>query len=346
MNTANTTKARSLLLAALLCLVAAFNALGAETGGAETLEHALISFHWQWQEHGKVGERSAEFKPNGDLRNPMGAGVAHYHWQVTGRRTFTLTSPKGISYFTINEDLTQFDGEHAGTNAHITGARLDSATNPQPAVSASTAGSGSETPANSPPPATPQPKPKPVNVVPDSTPPVKSVGGAANLPPGLPTKIDELREHVSTMRESILAPPEQPVAAGLRDYIGDLKEDLMDEAARKPAASATAYGLAVQLCDSLVAVGSEREVMLARLNNNLPTNATAGASPAKVHPNWVDLEIAIHQAAAATRNNKLETTFHKQIRVQWGLHAAELRKTLELQVSLFRTALRQSPQQK
>ena len=67
-------------------------------------------------------------------------------------------------------------------------------------------------------------------------------------------------------------------------YATDLREDILDEATRNPAGRQMAYKLGVQLCDSLIAVGNERAVMIARLNNNLPTHAASGANVTKVHP--------------------------------------------------------------
>jgi hypothetical protein len=160
---------------------------------------------------------------------------------------------------------------------------------------------------------------------------------------GPASRLDELREHAASMTESVLGSLERETGASFRGYISDLREDVLDEAARKPAASPGAYSLAVQLCNSLIAVATERDVLIARLNNNKPTNAAGSAAVTKVHPNWIDLERERDEAARATHNNTLETTFHKQITVQWGLRAAELRKTFDSEIAQFRMALRQSP---
>jgi hypothetical protein len=100
------------------------------------------------------------------------------------------------------------------------------------------------------------------------------------------------------MAQAVLAPLEQATGADFRGYIGDLKEDMMDEQASKPAANATSYGLAVQFCDTLLAVSNERDALITRLNNNLPTNAVGGPTTTKVHPNWVDLAREQEEAAA------------------------------------------------
>jgi len=83
--------------------------------------------------------------------------------------------------------------------------------------------------------------------------------------------------------------------------------------------------------------------MITRLNNNVPTGAAGSPITTKVHPNWIDIERERDEAARATHNNTIETTFHKQLKVQWGLRATELRKTLDAEVAQFRMALRQSP---
>jgi len=130
------------------------------------------------------------------------------------------------------------------------------------------------------------------------------------------------------MRETVLGPLEQAVSVSIQSYLTDLREDIKDEVARRTMASQAAYTSAVELCNSLIAVQSERDALNTRLNNNLPAGAAGSPVTAKAHPNWIDLAREQDEPAGATRNNTIENPFNKQLKVQWGLRATELRNPL------------------
>ena len=168
------------------------------------------------------------------------------------------------------------------------------------------------------------------------------VPAPANVPQAaMPGKLDELREKAASLVDIALTPLAKESSASFQGYVMDLRESILDEAARKPVATPQAYTLAVQRCNMLIGTNNERTATVTRLNNNKPTNAAKGASTTRDHPNWQDLVRESQESARATYNNTIETPFHKGITVAWGLRVVELRKYLDAAIAQFRGALRQ-----
>ena len=287
------------------------------------VNQTLVSYMWSWNltRRGNKG-RKEQLHLLEDGSATIDSTSEKFHWKMEGPRTVGIQNEKGgTAVITFDARFSTFTGHgFAGPVHPVQGERL-----------AAVVAGASERKVK---------RDEPSPAVASQIPPPMSVA-APEAPPS--SKIDELRQHASVMLQGVLAPLEQATGPDFRGYIGDLKEDIMDEGASKPAANGTAYGLAVQFCNTLIAVENERDALIARLNNNLPTNAAAGATTTKVHPNWIDLAREQDDAARATHNNTIETSFHKQLKVQWGLRANELRKTLDSEVAQFRTALRQGP---
>jgi hypothetical protein len=155
------------------------------------------------------------------------------------------------------------------------------------------------------------------------------------------TRIDELIERKSVIADDLFGALDKEVPASIRDYLADLRENLLDEAARKPVASKDAYNLGARFCNGLIAVYDEREMMAARLRNNAPGQAAGAPTTTKVHPNWIDYLRERDEAAAASHNNTIETPFAKMNIMQWRTRAGELRRTLDAFYAQFRAAARQ-----
>jgi hypothetical protein len=162
---------------------------------------------------------------------------------------------------------------------------------------------------------------------------------ASSKPPE--TRIDELIERKNVIADDLFGPLNREVPASIREYLADLRENLLDEGARKPVASKEAYDLGARYCNGLIGAYDEREKMAARLRNNAPGGVAGVPTTTKVHPNWIDYLRERDEAAAASHNNTLETSFAKTNILQWRTRAAELRKTLDTFYVQFRAAARQ-----
>ena len=172
--------------------------------------------------------------------------------------------------------------------------------------------------------------------------PATPTTAAHSIPAKAPeTRIEELIERKNTIVEDIFGPLDNPVPTSIREFLADLRENLLDEAAKKPAASSSAYDLGVRFCNGLISAYDERELMAARLRNNTPSNAAGKPSTMRNHPNWVDYERERAEARAATHDNKLETAFAKNTKLQWSQRSEQLRKALDASYAQFRQAARQ-----
>lgn len=225
-----------------------------------------------------------------------------YHWKVTDTRSFYLhEKKKGNASFTFNEDFTEFRG-HIKPKWNIVGTRM----NPVAAVAPNA--------------------------------PVAAAKPVANAPE---SRIAELIERKNTIVEDVFGPLDKPVPTSMREYISDLRENLLDECAKQPVASSRAYDLGSRFCNALISAFDEREALAARLRNNAPGHLAGKPTTTKDHPHWVDYERERAEARAATHDNKLETAFAKNNKLQWATRAEVLRKNLDASYALFRQAARE-----
>ena len=171
----------------------------------------------------------------------------------------------------------------------------------------------------------------------------KNGPAAANSAPSKApeSRIEELIERKNIIVEDIFGPLNNPVPTSIREYLADLRENLLDEAAKKPVAGSNAYDLGVRFCNGLISAYDEREIMAARLRNNTPSNAAGKPNTMKDHPNWVDYVRERAEARAATHDNKLETAFARNTKLQWSQRSEQLRKALDAFYAQFRQAARQ-----
>jgi len=149
----------------------------------------------------------------------------------------------------------------------------------------------------------------------------------------------------------VLAPLDQSVPADIRQNLMFLREDLVDESKRKPSASAEAYRLGTQLCQTLLAILDDRIQTQARAGfRGVEANARTGiTSPAlEARRNYLmswpqyDREQsqraelksqAIHNAAVLAERPKLD----------WSQRTIQQGKMIDTLYAQFRAALRQSP---
>ena len=180
-----------------------------------------------------------------------------------------------------------------------------------------------------------------------AAPPVASIPAAPPTPPApsVPavsqTRIDELIEHKRVLADDLFGPLDRDVAPSIRDYLADLRENLLDEGARHPVATPQAYDMASQFCNGLISAFDEREIMATRLRNDAPSNAAGEPTIQRLQPNWIDYLRERDQAAAITHNNTLQTPFARANILQWSNRALQLRQSLDAYYVQFRAAARQ-----
>lgn len=165
------------------------------------------------------------------------------------------------------------------------------------------------------------------------------------------SSIEILSEQTPNALEWALAPLDRTTPPDIRRNLMFLRENLLDEAAKAPAASADTYKLGQQLCNALIATLNERDQALVR----------AGYRASQANAN-----IAVtDQALEARRNFKMswpqyfrEKDQRDQLRnekdaaaalarqrpaVEWADRGAQIRKTVDALYAQFREAARRSP---
>jgi len=163
--------------------------------------------------------------------------------------------------------------------------------------------------------------------------------------------IEVLSEQTPNALEWALAPLDRTTPPDIRQNLMLLREDLLDEAVKKPAAGADAYKCGRELCDALLATLDERDKALVR----------AGYTVAQADANVV----VTNQALEARRNYKMswpqfrreqeqrdelrkEQDAHAALAkerpaMEWADRGAQIRKTVDALYAHYREAARRSP---
>lgn len=89
------------------------------------------------------------------------------------------------------------------------------------------------------------------------------------------TRIAELMNRKSAIVESLFAPLDKALGAGVRESMVDLRENLLDESQKSPAASTAAYTLAVRYCNGLISAYDEREKSAGRMGGDTSASAVS-----------------------------------------------------------------------
>ena len=150
---------------------------------------------------------------------------------------------------------------------------------------------------------------------------------AAAPPPSEPpdnfvSTIEILSKQAPNALEWALAPLDQTTPPDIRQNLTFLREDMLDEEAKKPAASAAAYKLGSQLCNDLIETLNERDKMRIR----------AGYTAAKAKVNMGEIT---NQALEARRSAAAPSGWRTSGAMAWPTYEREkdqreeLRKTKE-----------------
>ncbi len=204
-------------------------------------------------------------------------------------------------------------------------------------------------------PVTPEPK---ATLIPSAKPSLPVVAlstpALAVMPP--PTAPDPAQallqvfsKQIPNLSAWVLSPLDQSFPTDIRQNLTYLREDLADEATRKPIASPDAYRLGTQLCNTLTAILDERTQTQARagfrsVEANARTGVTSQALEARRNymMSWPQYAREGSQRAElksqAVNNAALMA---ERPKLDWSQRAAQLGKTIDTLYVQFRAALRQ-----
>ena len=199
-------------------------------------------------------------------------------------------------------------------------------------------------PVSTPAPATPTP----VLVVMKSTPAPVAPPTAATPAPA-PSLLPSFSKQIPNISAWVLAPLEQSVPADIRQNLTFLREDLVDEAKRKPAASTAAYQAGAQLCNTLLAILDERNQAQVRAGfRGVEANARTGitSQALEARRNYMMSWPQYAREGAQRAELKSQAINNAQVmkerpKVEWSQRTAQLGKILDNLYAQFRAALRQ-----
>lgn len=140
--------------------------------------------------------------------------------------------------------------------------------------------------------------------------------------------------------------------ADIRQNLTFLREDLADEARRKPVASADAYRLGYQLCNTLLAILQEREQTRVSVGYRAAqaetTTGISGDQTLSARRNYMMSMPQYRREQAQRAELKSQAVNSAELlkqrpKLEWADRSAVLGRTLDSLYSQFRAALRQSP---
>ena len=180
--------------------------------------------------------------------------------------------------------------------------------------------------------------------IPDEVQPVTTP--ASPIPSETPAKsyIDVLADYgASTFTATILSPLDQPIP-NCKEAIATLRENLLDEQAKKPAASVDAYRAAWRLCNAWIEAEVERDKMVASFGQAAPaTIDTQHGKKTVLNPQ--DYLMYLRELDDARKKQRADSQSHKWYfgarKNEWSLRCASLREALDKDYAQVRGLLRQ-----
>lgn len=158
-------------------------------------------------------------------------------------------------------------------------------------------------------------------------------------------QIEFVAEIGTSMTNAVLAPLEVKFNRNVRPDLITLRDNLLDEAKEKPAASLDTYKSAVRLTDSWLSALEERDNRCASLGMSAPPTADLAHSKKTTLHFWDDIltfqrELKDAQEKQATDKQK-QAFFKDADKNNWRLRTEVLRPNLEKLYSQFRELRRQ-----
>ena len=162
------------------------------------------------------------------------------------------------------------------------------------------------------------------------------------------TSIEVLSEQAPNALEWALAPLDRTTPPDIRKSLTLLRESLLDEEAKKPAASAGAYKLGQELCNSLIAAFNERDKTLVRAGYR---SSQAEANMGAVTDQSLEARRRIMNWPAYFREKDQREELRKQKEngaaqakqrpaLEWSDRGAQIRKVVDALYAEFRAAAR------
>jgi len=164
-------------------------------------------------------------------------------------------------------------------------------------------------------------------------------------------RIDVLKDQAPNAIEWALAPLEQAVPGDIRQNLTFLREDLLDEGKQQPKASAAAYTVGSQICNTMLAALEERNQTLVRagfraVEANARTGVTSQALEARRNYKMSWPQFAREESQRAELKSQAlgnAAVMAERPKVEWATRTTALRQTLDTLYAQFREALRQTP---
>jgi hypothetical protein len=178
---------------------------------------------------------------------------------------------------------------------------------------------------------------------------------APENPAAAPDNLDTLAQQAPNAVAWVLAPLDAAVPSDIRQNLTYLREALLDEAAKKPAAIPDAYKIGEQLCNTMVGALDERDRTRAHAGfraveaqtrtgvSSEALDARRTSSPGK-KMTWprFDREQAQREELKSQAVNKAAVMAERP-KLEWSQRADQIRPTLDALYKQFREALRKSP---
>jgi len=188
-----------------------------------------------------------------------------------------------------------------------------------------------------------------------SSPAIAATQGDSNQ-----ARIEVLKEQAPNAVEWVLAPLDRTVPEGIRQNLMVLREDLLDEQAKAPAASAATYKLGQELCNRLVETLNERDqarvragytAAQAKANMGEITNQALEARRTAAVPSgrrtsgsmaWPTYFREVDQREELRKQKQNGAALENQRPIlEWADRGAQIRKVLDAAYAQFREAARQ-----
>jgi len=323
----------SVALAGLLACILLPPADAADPAGI-VLGKTLVANKWLWARDGRDGmwRTTLTFHSDGTISNPTDHHT--WYWWVVDGRTVHLQfhrnpgQPSVVDLKTgmtlaFTADLMSFRGVYlpdptspsaTGKLKGPSGAVIDEAKIPMVPASA------------------------PAAVAPAATPAPKQ------------TLIEVLSEQAPNALEWALAPLDQKIPSDIRQNLTFLREDLLDEAAKKPTAGAEAYKLGQKLCDELLATLDERDKAVvhagytsAQAKANIVVDSQALEARRNYMMSWPQYKREKDQRREIQKEQDAHAALMKERPVvDWADRGAQIRKIVETLYAQYREAARRS----
>jgi hypothetical protein len=285
----------------------------------KTLQEAITSSNWSWEyyEFGIMKSEKIGFYQDGTAKNYQ---YFTAHWEITGPRTLVLKMHDQKAVLKFTEDLSSYQGIDFRGKLKVWGYAHENVdpnrASPNRSKSSPSAG----------------------------------VASAASAPAKAgPTCIQILSEQAPNALEWALAPLDRKTPPEIRENLTLLRENLLDEAAKKPAANAETYRLGKELCNELIGTLDERDKMLvragytavlAKVNMGEITNQALEAR--RRFTNWPTYQREKDQRNEVRKQKQNGAALERQRPVlEWADRGAQIRRIVDGVYADYREAARQ-----